>query len=322
MVTDAHTSAVDTFQTHRRYLTAVAYRLLGSLTDAEDVLQEAWLRWQAVDPVDVRAPRAFLTTVVTRLCYDELGSARARRESYFGEWLPEPLFTEQHAPTGSPGPAAPAVPENPADLAERGEDVSLAMLAVMEQLSPAERIAFVLHDVFSIGFEEIGASLGRSATATRQLASRGRRRVRGAGAADEGGTEGRSTAARTRAEADEHRAVVRAFAEATATGDIPGLLSVLAPDVVWRSDGGGVVKAGVRPVRGAQKVMRLLDGLAQRYLAREDVTFEVAEVNGEPGLVGRTREGTVMSVVAFVVENGRLVEALTVLNPAKLRHLD
>lgn len=316
-MTDAHPSAVDTFQAHRRYLTAVAYRLLGSLTDAEDVLQEAWLRWQAADHADVRAPRAFLTTVVTRLCYDELGSARARRESYFGEWLPEPLFTEQHSPTGSSGSAAPAVPENPADLVERGEDVSLAMLAVMEELSPAERIAFVLHDVFSIDFEEIGASLGRSVTATRQLASRGRRRVKGAGATDE-----RTTASRTRVEADEHRAVVRAFAEATATGDIPGLLSVLAPDVVWRSDGGGVVKAGVRPVRGAQKVLRLLDGLAQRYLTREGVTFEVAEVNGEPGLVGRTREGSVMSVVAFVVENGQLVEAVTILNPDKLRHLN
>ncbi|MFD0347427.1 sigma factor [Kitasatospora aburaviensis] len=142
----------DAFEANRRYLGSVAYRLLGSFTDAEDVLQEAWLRWQSADRAAVADPRAFLTTVVTRLCYDQLGSARARRESYFGEWLPEPSV------------ATTAAPASPAELAELGESVSIALLAVLEQLTPAERAAFVLHDVFAVGFDEIAATLDRSPT--------------------------------------------------------------------------------------------------------------------------------------------------------------
>lgn len=289
---------MEAFQANRRYLAAIAYRLLGSVTDAEDVVQDAWLRWQTTDRSDIRDPRAFLTTVVTRLCYDELGSARARREAYVGEWLPEPLVTDENSP---------------AERAELREEVSLAMLAVMEQLSPAERIAFVLHDVFSVGFEEIGTALGRSGTAARQLASRGRRRVKG------GMTEGAS--ARREIAPDEHRQVVRAFATAVQTGDIPGLLAVLAPDIVWRSDGGGVVSAGKRPVYGSEKVARLLHGLARKYVAGQGVSFAFAEVNGELGLVAYHREGGVMAVVAFTVNEGRVAEGFTVLNPEKLRHL-
>ncbi|MFG2821255.1 RNA polymerase sigma factor SigJ [Kitasatospora sp. NPDC048365] len=291
-MTDVESAFVDAFQTHRRYLGSVAYRLMGSVTDAEDVLQEAWLRWQSVDRAGVQDPRAFLTTVVTRLCYDQLGSARARREAYYGEWLPEPVV---------------AAEDSPAELAELGESVSLAMLAVMEQLTPAERAAFVLHDVFAVGFDEIGATLERTPEAARQLASRARRRVR------EGSRR------RTEVDVTEHRQAVTAFAAAAANGDIQALLAVLDPDVIWHSDGGGVVRAGVRSIAGADKVSRLVAGL----IRRADVefpggVFEFALVNDEPGLVFRTASGEVAGVLAFAVAEGRIAEAYVVVNPEKL----
>ncbi|MER8186368.1 sigma-70 family RNA polymerase sigma factor [Kitasatospora sp. NPDC094015] len=284
----------DPFEANRRYLGAVAYRLLGSLTDAEDVLQEAWLRWRAADRSGVADPRAYLSTVVTRLCYDQLGSARARREAYYGEWLPEPLVAEE---------------DSPAHRAELGESVSLAMLAVMEQLSPAERAAFVLHDVFAVRFEEIAASLDRTPDAVRQLASRARRRVR------EGGRAGRVDPAA-------HRQVVHAFAAASAGGDLQGLLAVLDPDVVWHSDGGGVVRAGARPVYGADKVARLVLGLIRRALpAGSTASFGFALVNGEPGMVFHEAPGRLAGVLAFAVRDGRITEAYAMVNPEKLGHL-
>ncbi|MFE7193933.1 RNA polymerase sigma factor SigJ [Kitasatospora sp. NPDC057541] len=294
--TPAAATGPDVFEAHRRYLGSVAYRMLGSFTDAEDVLQEAWLRWRAADRTAVADPRAYLTTVVTRLCYDQLGSARARRESYFGEWLPEPSLSYQDTPA------------SPADLAERGESVSLALLAVLEQLTPAERAAFVLHDVFAVGFDEIAASLDRSPDATRQLASRARRRIKAGG---------------RRADADpaEHRQAVEAFAAASARGDIAGLLAVLDPDIVWHSDGGGVVTAGARPVLGSAKVSRLVLGLVNKWVTAEAVV-EFALVNGEPGLVWYARPGVIGGVLAFAVADGRITEAYAVVNPEKLAHLN
>ncbi|MFF2349053.1 sigma-70 family RNA polymerase sigma factor [Kitasatospora sp. NPDC058115] len=285
----------DLFETHRRYLGSVAYRMLGSFTDAEDVLQEAWLRWRAADRTAVADPRAYLTTVVTRLCYDQLGSARARRESYVGEWLPEPSLSYQDAPA------------SPADLAERGESVSLALLAVLEQLTPAERAAFVLHDVFAVGFDEIAASLERSPDATRQLASRARRRIKDGGR-------------RTAADPAEHRQAVEAFTAASVRGDIEGLLAVLDPGIVWHSDGGGVVSAGLRPVLGAEKVSRLVLGLVAKWVTAEAVEF--ALVNGEPGLVWYAQPGVIGGVLAFAVADGRITEAYAVVNPEKLAHLN
>ncbi|MFE7560657.1 RNA polymerase sigma factor SigJ [Kitasatospora sp. NPDC057500] len=289
-------SGQDAFEANRRYLGSVAYRMLGSFTDAEDVLQEAWLRWRAADRATVADPRAYLTTVVTRLCYDQLGSARARRESYFGEWLPEPSLSYQDAPA------------SPADLAERGESVSLALLAVLEQLTPAERAAFVLHDVFAVGFDEIAASLDRSPDATRQLASRARRRVKDGGR-------------RATADPAEHRQAVEAFAAASARGDIEGLLAVLDPDIVWHSDGGGVVSAGVRPVLGSVKVSRLVLGLVSKWVTA-DTSVEFALVNGEPGLIWYSQPGVIGGVMAFTVADGRITEAYTVVNPEKLTHLN
>ncbi|MFF2749567.1 RNA polymerase sigma factor SigJ [Kitasatospora sp. NPDC058048] len=290
----------DAFEANRRYLGSVAYRLLGSFTDAEDVLQDAWLRWRAADRSAVADPRAFLTTVVTRLCYDQLGSARARREAYYGEWLPEPAVTYA---TG---------PDSPAELAERGESVSLALLAVLEQLTPAERAAFVLHDVFAVGFEEIAASLERTPDAARQLASRARRRVRDGGRAQDAA---RRTGGTDRAE---HRQAVEAFAAASTRGDILALMEVLDPDVVWHSDGGGIVRAGVRPIHGADRVARMVAGLVAKWFTPDTATT-TALVNGEPGLVWYERAtGTVGGVLAFTVTDGRIAEAHVVVNPEKL----
>ncbi|MFI5617647.1 RNA polymerase sigma factor SigJ [Streptomyces sp. NPDC051567] len=291
---DVGSPSADAFEAQRRYLGSVAYRLLGSVTDAEDVMQDAWLRWQAVDRSRVAEVRPYLTTVVTRLCYDLLGSARARRESYYGEWLPEPLVSEEDSPAGR---------------AETGESVSLAVLTVMEQLTPAERTAFVLHDLFAVGFDEIAAALGRTPDAARQLASRARRRVR------DGGRRGAVDPA-------EHRRAVSAFATAATQGDLTGLLAVLDPDVVWHSDGGGIVTAAVRPVHGAGKVARLVAGLAARWLttqARTSVRF--AQVNGEPGMVWYESPDRVGGVLAFTVLDGRITEAHIVVNPEKLSHL-
>lgn len=308
------------FERHRRYLSAVAYRLLGSLADAEDAVQDAWLRWQSVDHSTVRDPRAFLTTVVTRICYDLLGSARVQREAYFGEWLPEPSVGDD-AQRG----------QSPEDAATLGESVSYAMLAVMEELSPAERVAFVLHDVFTVEFDEIATVLDRSPEAVRQLASRGRRRVRdrqqhrvGVRAADhDTPDESTSTAesytfARNK-DRSEHRKAVAAFAAACTKGDLPGLMAVLDPNVVWHSDGGGVVFAGAQPVITADRVARLLAGLTEKWFGPEvGMELRPAEINGETGLLVLDNSGAAMGVIAFVIEDGRIVEAYTLVNPEKL----
>ncbi|WP_078910973.1 RNA polymerase sigma factor SigJ [Streptomyces sp. NRRL WC-3742] len=286
----------DAFESNRRYLGSVAYRLLGSFTDAEDVLQDAWLRWQAADRTAVDDPRAYLATVVTRLCYDQLGSARARREAYYGEWLPEPSVSFASAP------------DSPDELAERGESVSLALLAVLEQLTPAERAAFVLHDVFAVGFEDIAASLDRTPDATRQLASRARRRVKD-GARHPG------------ADPAEHRRAVEAFVAASTRGDILGLMEILDPDVVWHADGGGIVRAAARPVHGAEKVARLVAGAVGKWFTPEFGT-DLATVNGEPGMVWYEKAtGAVAGVVAFVLADGRIAEAYVVANPEKLTRI-
>jgi RNA polymerase sigma-70 factor (ECF subfamily) len=284
---------VDEFETHRRYLGAVAYRMLGSLADAEDTVQEAWLRWSAEDRSEVTNPRAYLTTIVTRLCYDQLGSARVRREAYFGEWLPEPLVDD--APT-------------PQDRAERGEEISLAMMAVLERLSPAERAAFVLHDVFGVDFPQIAATLERSEPAVRQLASRARKQVKAA-------------SPRHSVDRAAHRQAVEAFAAAVTAGDIIGLMKVLDPETVWHSDGGGIVTAGARPIFGADKVSRLVMGLREKYFTTQGSRAVLVEVNGEPGVAFYYADGTPGGVLAVCVEDGLITTAHIVVNPEKLRHL-
>lgn len=283
----------DEFQEHRQHLWAVAYRITGTTSDADDVVQDAWLRWQGTDHDAVADPRAFLTTVVSRICYDVLTSARARRESYVGQWLPEPLLS------GDPGPEARITMD---------ESVSVAMLAVLERLSPAERTALVLHDVFAVPFGEIAGIVGRSAQAVRQAASRARRQVQEYGP-------------RRSVDLPAHRKAVEAFAAAVETGDLPGLVAVLDPDVVWRADGGGVVTAARVPVSGSEKVSRLLIGLVEKFYVGRGLSARLELVNSEPGLVIREPSGAVNSVLAFSVHEGLITEVDIVLNPEKLRHL-
>ncbi len=277
-------SRAEAFARLRPRLTRVAYATLGSLVDAEDVVQEAWLRTEHVDWDTIERPEAWLTTVVGRLALDALTSARARREQYVGEWLPEPIVET--------------------DLAEHAaldEQVSVAMLVLLERLSPAERSAFVLHDVFGMSFSETAETLGRSKQAARQLASRARRHLR-------------EQRPRFEPAPAEQRAAIEAFAEAALAGDLAGLVSVLDPDVVMRSDGGGVVKAARRPLHGADRVGRALIALTR--VQRQTLTGALVSVNGRPGLLYES-DGE-RSVAAFAFARGRIVEIAIVRNPAKL----
>lgn len=286
--------AVEAFEDHRDQLMAVAYRMLGSRTDAEDAVQEAWLRWDA-NRAEVRDTRAWLTTVTARICLDQLRSARVRRESYVGPWLPEPMVEPM---------------DDPAAQVARADEVSYALLVVLERLSPEQRVAFVLHDVFALPFDEIATVLATSPAAARQLASRARRAVSAQGVP------------RHTADLAEQRRVVEAFLDATQRGDIEALLRVLAPDVVAIGDGGGVAPAGRRPVTGALQVARFILGLFRRYrVDPADVLFEPVRLNGDFGLLIEVAlpDGTsVRGVMAFAVAGGLLTGIFNQVNPDKL----
>lgn len=274
------------FETNRPRLLRVAYMMTGSLAEAEDCVQEAWLRLRRLsDPAEVHDLSAWLTTTVSRLALDALGSARARREHYVGTWLPEPLVN--------------ASIYDPADQVTLDESVSMALLVVLEQLSPAERTAFVLHDVFNVPFTEIGELVGRTPVAVRKLASRARRQVEG----------GRP---RTPVTPAEHRKLVEAFTAACQNGDLPGLVALLDPDVVLRSDGGGKVPTLPRTLSGATRVASTVLHYAQRR-------FQTcpAEVNGAPGLLTWDEAG-VQTVMAFTVDAGKITAIDGIRNPDKL----
>ncbi|MEU7911999.1 RNA polymerase sigma factor SigJ [Microbispora bryophytorum] len=303
------------FQAMRPRLLGVAYGLLGCLDEAEDVVQDAWLRLRSATAADggeeIRDVTGWLVVAVSRLALDVLRSARHRREEYVGPWLPEPIITGPVI-TGpvitSPiltGPvlSGPFLTEAAPDPAERvtlDESLSMAMLVVLESLSPAERTAFVLHDVFGLTFAEVGEAVGRSAAACRQLATRARAHVA-------------SRAPRFDVDPSEHRRVVHAFARACLGDDIDALVELLDPDVVLRSDGGGRVRAGRRPVVGAARVSRLLFGV--RRFGRFELVPAV--VNGRPGLL-RYRGDRLVAVLGLTVAVGRVTAVDMVLNPDKL----
>jgi RNA polymerase sigma-70 factor (ECF subfamily) len=290
----------DEWRRHRPYLLAVAYRLLGSMTEAEDAVQEASLRLQRPEVTGVTDVRGWLTTVTSRICLDQLRSARVRRESYVGQWLPEPVLG-----AAAVEPVGPAPEPDPADRVTMAESVRMALLVVLENLTPAERTAFVLHDVFGLGFAEIAAVVGRTEAGCRQLASRARRHVR-------------ENAPRFDVDRDELIEIVSAFVAAAAQGDLAGLVNVLDPDVVLRSDGGGVIPAARRPVRGAESVAKLLGhGLVRLYTGTE---VFLTEVNGSPGVL-MYRDGAVLGVASVVVAGGRITEIDLVVNPEKLRRV-
>jgi RNA polymerase sigma-70 factor (ECF subfamily) len=296
-------NCVDEFEEHRGHLTGVAYRMLGSLADAEDAVQDAWLRLQRVDRASIDDLRGWLTTVTGRLCLDRLRSAQVTREAYVGPWLPEPLVARL------PDPAP-----DPAEIAVLDESVRMALLVVLERLTPEQRVAFVLHDVFGVPFDGVASVLGVSAPAARQHASRARKAVH-----DE--------APRRTASAPELRAVLDAFFTAARKGDLHGLLRLLSPDVVLTSDGGGVVQAALRPIHGADKVGRFIIGVLEKERPAE-WAVELASVNGEPGLVTWRRmpdSGELVPagvVHADITPDGQVARLTLVLNPAKLTRLD
>jgi RNA polymerase sigma-70 factor (TIGR02957 family) len=295
------TAALEPFDRHRRLLFSVAYQMLGSVADAEDVVQDTWLRWSATDRDEVTDPRAYLVRITSRLALDRMDSARARRESYVGPWLPEPLLTG-----GGPVAAAPQAPE-PEDAAELGEQVSLALLVVLETLSPAERAVFVLREAFGMSTAEVAGALGRSEAAVRQMAHRAREHVQ---------------ARQPRFDADlrAQREVTERFFAAVAGGDLDALLAALAPDVVLISDGGGKASAARRPITGADKVARFLVGIAEKGADIPDLRLAVAEVNGLPAIVGWVGAEPFGSV-SLTMADGRIEQVLVVVNPDKLAGL-
>jgi RNA polymerase sigma-70 factor, ECF subfamily len=283
----SHDELSAAFGVHRERLIRVAYATLGSVAEAEDVVQDAWLRLQRVsDPDSIRDLRAWLTTTVGRLALDVLTSARVRREEYVGPWLPEPLVEP--------------LDEDPADRVTLDESISLALLVLLERLSPAERTAFLLHDVFGLSFDEVAQVVGRSPATSRQLAIRARRRV----------ADGRPRFPPTRTE---QQAIVSAFAQACTEGDLDRLIGLLHRDVIWRSDGGGKVNAARRPQRGAAKVARGILALARR----PPQAAHLADVNGAPGLLLRDADG-VLTVIALTVDQGLITSIDIFRNPDKL----
>jgi RNA polymerase sigma-70 factor (ECF subfamily) len=283
------TDELTTFETLRPRLLRIAYRMLGSLAEAEDVAQDAWLRWSKADREDVHNPMAFLTRTVTRLCLDRMKSARARRESYVGAWLPEPLIEFA----------------GPAD--DEPEDVTLTLMMALERLSPLERAAFLLHDVFDMPFEEVSKAIGREAAACRQLASRARAHVR-------------SQRPRYSVSDEEGEAIARAFFRASASGDVGQLQALLAENVVAYSDGGGKIKTHTNPVCGRNRVVRMLAGLASKFGALSPRWVRSVRIDGLPGYIAYDHWGN-LQTMALVIENGRIIAYYTVRNPDKLMHV-
>ena len=273
------------FDPLRPRLIRIAYRMLGSVADAEDVVQDAFLRWLDADRDAVLEPEAYLRRIVTRLCLDQLKSARRRRETYIGPWLPEPLVEAEE---------------------EAVDDVTLPLMMALERLSPLERAAFLLHDVFGVGFEEVAETIGREAATCRQLASRARGHVR---------------AARPRFPMPKARGleIAAAFYSATRSGDMDQLRSLLAADVVLYSDGGGKRPAAKRPVVGCDEVLRFHAGLARLLAGKTPVAVRYGFINGLPGFVTGEYDG--VQTTALEIADGRIAGVYVMRNPDKLRHL-
>jgi RNA polymerase sigma-70 factor (ECF subfamily) len=283
-------SATEAFAAHRNLLFTVAYEMLGSAADAEDVLQETWLRWAGVDLHTVRDQRAYLVRITTRQALSRLRTLRRRKESYVGPWLPEPLLT------------APDVAED----VELADSVSMAMLLVLETLTPTERAVFVLREVFDLGYDEIAEAVDKSPAAVRQIAHRARAHV---------------AARRPRGVVSpaETRAALAAFQRAAETGDLQGLLDILAPDVVFLGDGGGVVQAVQAPVVGAGRVARLLALGLGRIAAT--ASLQPVQINGYPALILRLN-GDVDAVIAVRIDDGLITGLYAVRNPEKLSRVE
>jgi RNA polymerase sigma-70 factor, ECF subfamily len=291
------------YQQYRPLMFAIAYRMLGSVSEAEDVLQEAFLRYHRAESAGtgIESPKAFLSAVTTRLCIDELRSARARREAYPGEWLPEPLLTADSAVLAGPPP------DDPAAAAEQADTLSMAFLLLLERLSPLERAAFLLHDVFSYSYSEVAEIVGRSEDACRQLGYRARKHLA-------------SHRRRFDASRGQSAELAERFFAAMGAGDMDGLISMLAADAVVTGDGGGVQPSWPRPITGRDRVGRLFAALG-RQLRQVGGSIRLTGVNGQPGALFMTADGRLISVMALEIADGQVVAAHSIISRPKLRHL-
>jgi RNA polymerase sigma factor (sigma-70 family) len=292
--------SLSAIMSERRRLINLAYRLLGSLTDAEDVVQETYARWYAMSQQQqeaIESPAAWLTKVASRICLDQLGSARARRERYVGEWIPEPLPDRTEWINGRAG----STPVDPADRVTLDESINMAFLVVLESMTPAERVAFILHDVFRYSFAEVAEIVGRKPAACRQLASSARRRLRAS----------QAPATPTAQRAD----IVRDFKQAWEAKDIDALIGLLDPDATAIGDGGGLVTALLRPIEGGERIAGAVVEVAGRA---PNLTLLERTVNGQPGLVAQ-QDGVTVAVIAFDVAGDRITHIWAVRNPEKLR---
>ncbi len=278
------------FEQNRRRLWGVAYRMLGSRADADDMVQETWLRWRSTARDEVRTPQAWLTTAITRLCIDRLRQARAEREDYVGPWLPEPLVDESSTPQGA---------------AELASDLSVAFLAVLERLAPDERAAFLLHEMFDSGYDEIAQILGKSEAACRQIVSRARKRVH-------------ADRPRVQVSAAARKRLLEGFVRAVRARDKDALVSILAEDATWTSDGGGKVKAARTAIHGADRIATFVLGVLGPHLDKMD--FRPIVENGEPGLAFMA-EGRLIATMAIRTDGVRILDAYAILNPDKLPNL-
>ena len=284
---------IETWRVHQRYLLDVSYRMLGSLSEAEDIVQEAFTRLMRVDLDEIDDVRGWLVVVVSRLCLDQLRSARSRREVYVGPWLPEPLIP----PAGGES--------DPADRVTLDDSVRMALLVVLERLSPAERAAFVLHDVFQFSFDDIASIVDRSPAACRQLASRARRHVKA-----------EANPARFTVDLTELQRITDQFITAATNGDMDALLQVLDPNVISQTDSGGFVPAARQPFAGRDVIAKLLLTAVKKF----NVTLAPIPVNGEPGVIVY-RDGEIFAVLAFTVIDGRITQVHSIANPYKLAYV-
>ncbi|MBT2335973.1 RNA polymerase sigma-70 factor [Variovorax paradoxus] len=280
-----------TFNGHRRRLQGIAYRMLGSVAEAEEVVQDAWLRWHEADKAAFDSAEAWLVTVVTRLSIDRLRAAKVQREHYVGAWMPEPVLTDG--------------PENPEQLLERADNISVAFLAVLERLAPEARAAFLLREVFDADYDEVARTLGKTEAACRQLVHRAKAQVQ----------EGRPRFSVPR---ETHQRLLRAFADAAARGSLQDLKALMAEDVELIGDGGGKVQSFSKILRGSQRLAQLYFALWRRMGA--SVRMELAEINGEPGLL-RFVDGQLESAQTFEIEGERIVRIRAQRNPDKLARI-
>lgn len=284
-------SSLDDFHHHRPFLFSIAYRMLGTVTDAEDVVQETFLRWQQTTQATVKSAKTYLTTIITRLCIDRLRSARVRREQYVGPWLPEPIATQQT--------------DDPAARVELADSLSMAFLVVLERLSPIERAVFLLREVFDYDYDEIAQMVGKTPANCRQILRRSRQHI---------------AAHRPRfpVSHQQQEQITAQFMEAANEGSLPSLLALLAKDVTFWSDGGGKVAAALKPLQGAMKVARFLLAIRSKWLST--AVTRIIEINGQPSIITIV-EGNIHSVMTFEIVDSYIQSIYTVRNPEKLKRI-